>query len=188
MVYVSAYVLVRGREAALVDAGIQESAQLFGAVLQSAGPGWAGVRHIVITHAHGDHWEGLEQAAHLAPGATLYAGTLDAPHITSARSLRTVADGDEVFGLRMVATPGHTAGHVAVFDADSALLVAGDALTNPIHGLAGPWPTYTEDAAEARNSVRKLADLEPRTSLFGHGPPVERDAAAQLRRLANTLT
>jgi hypothetical protein len=44
--------------------------------------------------------------------------------------------------------------------ADSAVLVAGDALTNPTYGLAGPYPDLTDDTTTARDSVRKLATLE----------------------------
>ena len=53
--YVSAYVLVRGREAALVDCGFGSRVDEIGAVLGAAGTGWDRVRHILITHAHGDH-------------------------------------------------------------------------------------------------------------------------------------
>ena len=86
----------------------------------------------------------------------------------------------------MVDTPGHTPGHIAVFDTDSRVLVAGDALDNTINGLKGPMPEFTEDMPTAEESVRKLAALEPQVILFGHGPPVQRDAAAQLRRLASS--
>ena len=100
--------------------------------------------------------------------------------------MRPVTDGEEVFGLQMVETPGHTPGHLAVFDADSRVLVAGDAISNTINGLQGPMSEFTGDMRTAEESVRKLAALEPEVILFGHGPPVQRDAAAQLRRLASS--
>ena len=43
----------------------------------------------------------------------------------------------------------------------------GDALTNTIDGLADPNPVFTEDAAAAAESVRKLAALEPQVILVG---------------------
>ncbi len=184
--FVSAYVLVRGAEAAVVDTGVVGSADQIGAVLDEAGPGWAGVRHVVLTHKHPDHVGSLGEVADRASGATLYAGAADLDAIDAPRRLRAVADGDEVFGLQVVATPGHTAGHVAVFDADSAVLVAGDALNND-GGLTGSNPQFTENEAAAADSVRTLARLQPRVILVGHGPPVERAAAAELQRLANTL-
>lgn len=99
-----------------------------------------------------------------------------------------MTDGEDVFGLQVVATPGHTPGHIAVFDTASAVLVAGDALTNTVDGiLSGSLPMVTPDKAAAAASVRKLAALDPRVILVGHGPPVEHDAATKLRRLASTL-
>jgi glyoxylase-like metal-dependent hydrolase (beta-lactamase superfamily II) len=184
--FVSAYVLVRGGEAAVVDTGVGGSADQIGAVLDDAGPGWAGVRHVVLTHKHPDHVGSLGDVADRAAAAKLYAGAPDVSAIDAPRRLRTVADGDEVFGLQVVTSPGHTAGHVAVFDADSGVLVAGDALGNT-DGLAGSNPQFTEDDAAAADSVRKLAALRPRVILVGHGPPVERSAAAQLERLARSL-
>ncbi len=88
--------------------------------------------------------------------------------------------------MTMVGTPGHTAGHVAVFDADTSLLVAGDALTNT-DGLAGSNPEFTEDETAAAASVRKLARLAPRTILVGHGPPVTEGAARALDELSASL-
>jgi hypothetical protein len=40
--------------------------------------------------------------------------------------------------------------------------------------------------AAVADSVRKLAALKPQVILVGHGPPVLRDAASKLRRLADS--
>jgi len=181
--FVSAYVLVRGREAAVVDTGVGGSADEIGRVLDAAGPGWAGVRHVVLTHHHGDHAGSIGDVLTRAPDATGYIGEADRPRVTSPRPLRPVADGTQVFGLQVVATPGHTDGHVSVFDPDSGVLVTGDALTND-GGLSGSNPQFTADSRAAAESVRKLAALPVRTLLFGHGEPLGTDAAAALRRLA----
>lgn len=185
--YVSAYVLVRGREAALIDCGFGSRVDEIRAVLGAAGTGWDRLRHILITHAHGDHVAGLNEITARAPGATVYAGAAEtvSPPDWSGQ-VRPVTDGEEVFGLRVVGTPGHTPGHIAVFDADSRVLVAGDALTNTIDGLKGPISEATADMPTAEDSVRKLAALEPQVILVGHGSPVQRDATAQLRRLASS--
>lgn len=180
--FVSAYVLVRGGEAAVVDTGVAGSADEIGRVLDAAGPGWAGVRHVVLTHHHGDHAGSIGDVLDRATGATGHIGEADLPHVTS-RSLRPLADGAEVFGLQVVATPGHTAGHVCVFDPEPGVLVTGDALTN-VGALSGSNPQFTADPAAAAESVRKLAALPVRTLLFGHGDPLETGAAAALERLA----
>ena len=202
LAYVSAYVLVRRGEAAVVDTGVGGSADQIGAALADAGSGWDGVRAVVVTHAHFDHIGSLGDVADRAPDARLYAGAHDLDFISTppppppgggppsppsfGRRLQAVGGDDEVFGLQVVATPGHTPGHVAVFDPASGVLVAGDALTNTIDGvLGGSLPEVTVDKAAAAESVRKLAALSPQIILVGHGPPVERAAAAKLRRLAS---
>lgn len=183
--FVAAYVLVRGGEAAVVDTGVEGSAPAIAAVLDDAGPGWAGVRHVVLTHQHGDHAGSASAVLAEASDATGYAGEPDLAAI-DAPDLRPLADGDELFGLQVVGTPGHTAGHLAVFDPDTGVLVAGDALANQGQ-LSGSIPQFTEDEAAAAESVRKLAALEPRAILVGHGPPVTEDAAATLQALADSL-
>lgn len=181
--FVSAYVLVRGREAAVVDTGVGGSADEIGAVLDRAGPGWAGVRHVLLTHKHPDHAGSIGDVLTSATRATAYAGAADLAAVKAPRPLKAVGDGDEVFGLQVVETPGHTAGSVAVYDSDTGVLVAGDALTNT-DGLAGSNPQFTEDKAAAVRSVRRLAELAPKAILVGHGEPVTGDATAALRKLA----
>jgi glyoxylase-like metal-dependent hydrolase (beta-lactamase superfamily II) len=184
--FVAAYVLVRGREAAVVDTGVGGSAGAIGAVLDRSGSGWAGVRHVILTHKHGDHAGSIGDILDNASRATGYAGADDLADISAPRRLRTLADDDDVFGLRIVATPGHTRGHVAVYDADTRVLVAGDALNNT-DGLAGSNPQFTDDRTAAAASVRKLARLHPQTILVGHGAPIEEQAADKLQRLAGSL-
>lgn len=138
----SAYVLVRGNEAAVVDTGVGGSGEAIGTVLDEAGPGWAGVRHVVLTHKHPDHAGSVSEVLDQAPDATGYLGQADLGEVDASRALTALSDGDEVFWLQIVGTPGHTAGHVAVFDADTGVLVAGDALTNQ-NGLAGSNPQFT---------------------------------------------
>ena len=86
--YVSAYVLVRGREAALVDCGLGSRVDEIGAVLGAAGTGWDRVRHVLITHAHSDHVGGLKEVAARAPGATLHAGEAETEIVVASGSRR----------------------------------------------------------------------------------------------------
>jgi glyoxylase-like metal-dependent hydrolase (beta-lactamase superfamily II) len=182
--FVSAYVLVRGNEAAVVDTGVGGSAEAIGQVLDQAGPGWSGVRHVVLTHKHPDHAGSISDVLDEATSATGYIGQADLSEVDA--QLRVLGDGDEVFGLQIVGTPGHTAGHISIFDEDTGVLVAGDALNNN-EGLAGSSPEFTEDMAAAEASVLKLARLTPRTILVGHGDPITDGAADALEELASSL-
>jgi glyoxylase-like metal-dependent hydrolase (beta-lactamase superfamily II) len=144
------------------------------------------VTDLVLTHHHGDHAGSLADVASRATQATVHAGAADIAQITSPRTVVAAADGSEIFGLQVVATPGHTLGHICVLDRATKLLVAGDALNNS-SGLSGSSPRNTADVDQAQASVKKLAALDIAAILFGHGEPLTADASAALRQYAGTL-
>ncbi len=180
---VSAYVLVRGGEAAVVDTGNPGSAEQIAAGLSTLEVGWSDVGHVIITHLHPDHIGSLGDVMAEAPDATGYAGAADIPAISSPRPLTAVGDGDVVFDLTIIDTPGHTPGSISVHDPIGGLLLAGDALNGADGGVIGPNPRFTTDMDLAMASVAKLAGFEFDTVVFGHGDPVTGDASAQVAAL-----
>jgi glyoxylase-like metal-dependent hydrolase (beta-lactamase superfamily II) len=190
----------------LVDAGTQRMARK---VL--AGVAGRGVRTHVLTHAHPDH-AGGSAAVRDALGVPVWAGAADAPTVevgrppaapTWARPLlsrvsfppcpvdRRLREGDEIgHGFTVLDVPGHSDGHVAFWREADRTLVAGDVLFH-IHlltlrpGLREPPAILTRDPPRNRDSIRRLAALEPELVLFGHGPPL-RDPGA-LRAFAARL-
>lgn len=119
--------------------------------------------------------------------------------INLGNRVRELPDGGVVpalLGWRWIPTPGHTAGHVSLFrDADHTLIV-GDAFCTtkaesflsvatqkPV--LQGPPAYFTTDWDAARESVRRLAALQPIVLAPGHGQPMAgEDALRALKRLA----
>jgi glyoxylase-like metal-dependent hydrolase (beta-lactamase superfamily II) len=184
MGFVNAYVLVRGKEIAIVDTGTPNNGARFAEVVRTAGLGWDAVRHVILTHYHPDHIGSMDEVLAAATGAMAYAGAADIPQIKSPRALRAVGDNDEVFGLRIIATPGHTPGHICVLDPAGSLLILGDAMVNINNQLAGPMAQYTADMAQALQSVKKLATLNVRRAFFGHGEPIEAGASQAIAKVA----
>jgi glyoxylase-like metal-dependent hydrolase (beta-lactamase superfamily II) len=194
--FVSAYILVRSGEAAIVDVGGPDPAGSSTgdilAALEAMGLGWGNVGHVILTHHHLDHAGSAAEVLAAAPDAQGYAGAEDIPHfvaqgaednqhIVVPRPLFPVVDGDSVFDLRIVATPGHTPGHIAVLDEALGVLVVGDALTTT-DGRPTSYPIgSTEDIADAQRSVAKLAALDFETLFVGHGEPIQSGAAGLVR-------
>ncbi len=181
--FVSAYILSRGGAAAIVDTGVQGSAAAIEQSLSAVGLGWSAVSDLVLTHHHGDHVGSAADVLERSPGAMGYAGAEDIASITVPRPLTAVTDGDEVFGLTIVTTPGHTPGSISVLDPTSGLLVAGDAL-----GTSGGKPTlpgdqFTDDMDLAKQSIVKLGGLTFETLLVGHGDAIEAGASAAVAAL-----
>lgn len=89
-----------------------------------------------------------------------------------ARALR---EGDLVAGFTVLETPGHAPGHIALWRERDRVLVAGDTM-NGMHllttrrGVREPPAIFTPDPPLNRQSIRRLAALDPLVTVFGHGP------------------
>jgi glyoxylase-like metal-dependent hydrolase (beta-lactamase superfamily II) len=167
-----------------VDTGIEDSEGAIGEALTQVGLGWDSVGQVILTHKHPDHQGSLEAVLGLATSAPWYAGVGDIPLIFAPVRGVPVGDGDRVFDLEIIETPGHTPGHISVLDPVAGILVAGDAINGAGGGVIGPNPDFTEDMALANASVRKLAGFDYEVVLFGHGEPVTSGGADAVRRLA----
>ncbi len=103
---------------------------------------------------------------------------------------RVVEDGEVISealgGLQAILTPGHTPGHTAYWAPERGILFCGDALLR-MPGLRLPFAAFTTDMAEARRSVERLAGLAPVVIGFGHGAPLQREAAAMLHAFNQRL-
>ena len=158
----------------------------------------------VVTHAHPDH-QGASHEVCTALGIPLWCGELDAPAIEDGRIVdrqprhpinrlvqsvwagpphpvaRRLREGDEVAGFQVLDTPGHSAGHVSLWRESDRTLICGDVFTNidtatGIPGLHEPKRYFTPDPPRNRESIRRVAALEPALVCFGHGRPL-RDPA-----------
>jgi hydroxyacylglutathione hydrolase len=90
---------------------------------------------------------------------------------------RALVEGDEVADFTVLESPGHSRGHVAYWRESDGVLILGDVLNNVnvrtgIPGLHEPPAIFTPDPARNRQSARRLAELRPRLTCFGHGAPL----------------
>jgi len=184
--------------------GYDVSAYLIGDVLVDTGFARGGRRLLdavetlrprgaVLTHWHEDHAgnapalaaRGMPVAMHPRSEALLR----ERPTIRFYRravwgqtaALRAPLTRFDVAPLALIDTPGHSADHLVVWDAERRILVSGDLFLGVKVRVA-----HEEDESPRAlvASLRRAAALEPRLLLDAHRGPV-RDAAAQLRAKAN---
>ena len=151
--------------------------------------------HIFVTHTHRDHSPAVP-AVKAATGATVLA---EGPHraarplhIGEAKRLdasadmefapdRALADGEVVSGkdwaIEAVATPGHTANHMAYALKGKDILFAGDHVMAWATSIVAPPDGAMSDYMA---SLHKLARRSEKTYFPGHGGPV-RDAPTFVR-------
>jgi glyoxylase-like metal-dependent hydrolase (beta-lactamase superfamily II)/predicted ester cyclase len=102
----------------------------------------------------------------------------------------TVSEGDPIAGFRVVELPGHAPGLFGLFrESDRVALVSDCVYTlDPQTGVKGPprvpHPAFNIDTEQARESIRRLASLEPSVAWAGHADPVVGDVVAELNRAA----
>jgi glyoxylase-like metal-dependent hydrolase (beta-lactamase superfamily II) len=200
----------------LVDTGLPGQFDAIAAALAEAGVRVADLKRIILTHQDIDHVGSLHDLVQ-AGGARVLAHAVETPYIDGSEparfarpealaqrpELRAVAEGfqytpvdeqlqdgarlDLAGGVRVIATPGHTPGHMCLYHERTRTLIAGDALTSSDGQLMGPNEGATPDMHTAGQSVQKLAQLDVRSIVCYHGGLVAMDANAQLQRVAKAL-
>ena len=187
------YIVGRGK-VAIIDPGPDDDAHV--EALLDAVRGET-VTAIFVTHTHRDHSPAVPKVK-AATGATVYAQgphRLARPlHIGETRRLDASADFDfrpdialadgEVVGgdgwtLQALATPGHTANHMAFALQEADLIFAGDHIMAWSTTIVAPPDGAMSDYMA---SLHKLAQRPEPLYLSGHGAPV-RDAPRYVRHL-----
>ncbi len=192
----------------LIDTSLAFAAQGVLADIQSLGRQPVDLKRILITHAHTDHVGGLPELKRIT-GAEVITSELERPVIEGEIPIprpskglrmpvtwfkrvpvdRVVADCeviDSLGGLQVLFTPGHAPGHIAFWQPEKKVLIAGDVLFN-VFGLSLPPSFLTVDMEEDRRSVQRIAALEPDILCLGHGKPLVHDTAARLRAFARKV-
>jgi glyoxylase-like metal-dependent hydrolase (beta-lactamase superfamily II) len=189
----------------LVDTGYVRHAPLTLALLASPrGLGAEPLAQVVNTHCHSDHMggnaavaraygcgiavpEGEVAAIEAWDGKALlldYADQ-DAERFTPAAALR--AGERHVWGdleWEALAAPGHDMGALCFYNAEHRILISGDALWE--HGFGFVMPPAIEPAAlpATRVTLERLAELDVRVVIPGHGEPFADFGAALERALS----
>jgi glyoxylase-like metal-dependent hydrolase (beta-lactamase superfamily II) len=194
----------------LVDTGTPGGGAALLDAVRAVGRQPSDVGRVLLTHAHADHAGNAAELAratgapvHVAPlEAPFVRDGVEQPRPSPATPMgralvpyvkvalpwaltpmpveESLRDDEAVGPFRVMATPGHTAGHVSLLWEERGLLFAGDAAAN-LTGV-GPHPA-ADDPVQARDSFRRLAERDFDSAVFGHGRPV-RSAAAEAFRAA----
>ncbi|HJU64786.1 MAG TPA: MBL fold metallo-hydrolase, partial [Gemmatimonadaceae bacterium] len=155
----------------LVDAGFPGVAPEFGGYLDRARP-----RGVILTHFHEDHAGNAELVARrgipIAAASDTVAALRAAEQIGLYRRLiwgnvvplRADIVPFQPGGLILVHTPGHSADHHVVWDAETGTLFSGDLFLGVKVRVAHP----AEDPRLISHSVRAAASLGPRRMFDAH--------------------
>lgn len=167
-------------------------------IIQSASKLGLPIARIVLTHAHVDHVGSMDALHEALPDVPVIISERDARFlggdmsldpsepqtklrggypVCKAKPTLLLHEGDRVGSLEVIATPGHTPGHLAFLDTRDRALIAGDAFqTQGGIAVSGtikplfPLPAIsTWNKGLCLESARKLLALQPSLLAVGHG-------------------
>ncbi len=196
----NAYLVEREHYCVLIDTGHQGGGNSIIQAIKSFCPDKP-LKGIILTHYHYDHMAGLESLGQLY-GADIYAHLEERDYITRHKAVprsqgflpaianfisrifpsqsypidRVVTEGDVIFDLKVIHTPGHTPGSIALEDIKTGAIFTGDSLKTNRRGtkILPPSRLYSHDYDEALKSAIRLLNFTEATFIFpGHGRPIE---------------
>lgn len=193
--FVNCYLVREEDGFTLIDTGMSGQARQ---IIQAAQKLGMPIVRIVLTHAHVDHVGSLDALHEALPDAQVAISERDARFLSGDQSLDPsepqvslrggypvcqtkptllLHEGDRIVSLEVIATPGHTPGHLAFLDTRDRAVIAGDAFQTlggvAVSGtfkLLFPLPALaTWHTGLALESARKLLASEPSVLTVGHG-------------------
>jgi glyoxylase-like metal-dependent hydrolase (beta-lactamase superfamily II) len=214
LTFVNVYLVRENDGFTVIDTGLGGTA---GNIIDTAKQHGLPIKRITLTHAHGDHIGSVDALRELLPDAEISISERDARFLKGDMSLdpnepqtklrggyqvikttpdRLLQPGDKVGSLEVIASPGHTPGHIAFFDQRDGTLIAGDAYTTKA-GLstAGalrllfPFPAMaTWNKPLGLQSAENLLTLKPKRLATGHGDVLENPVPDMERAIAEART
>lgn len=183
--YTNCYVASNGAEACLIDA--PDSIQ---PALDYIAKEGLSLRCVLLTHGHYDHVLGLGEIRRAYPEIPIYISKEDISFLEDGGKanrdilsyfpsmkrelslLKTLPNNytfyeDEVFGFKVMRTPGHTMGSVCLYSEEEGVLFSGDTLFQQSIGRSDLGGSYSA----LMDSLQKLLSTAKESTLVlpGHG-------------------
>lgn len=179
--------LIKGEEIILIDTGLPFMRQGILKEIKSMGIELTEIKHILITHHDIDHIGNAFILQQLT-GAKIWASREDIPYIYGdidrssfkkyfkyifklkvPKNINPYQSGENINGIEIIPTPGHTPGHVSFLYHDA--LFTGDLLENK-GGKLKPYPSaWNWDNEVMAKSVEKVAGMAVKWICPAHGKP-----------------
>jgi glyoxylase-like metal-dependent hydrolase (beta-lactamase superfamily II) len=112
----------------------------------------------------------------------------------AVRIAGTIGEGEEVAGFRVLHLPGHAPGLIGLWRESDRLAIVSDTIylidsarlgkPLPPGEASVPHPAWAWNHALAKQSVRKLASLNPRVVCAGHSAPLRGETLSDVLRRA----
>jgi glyoxylase-like metal-dependent hydrolase (beta-lactamase superfamily II) len=196
--FVNQYLLIDNNELTLIDTGMRSNKNSILKYVKYLGFQPSDIKRILITHSDPDHYGAAKDlkdvtgcevwATQLEADAmknatssreinptgfvkilfSLLAPVMYVPPVTTDR---IIGDGETLSilgGMKVIASPGHTPGHVSFFIPEERILITGDAIEEKNGKPVANISKLTADPVTAVTTARMLLDMNPLVIGCGH--------------------
>lgn len=144
------------------------------------------LKNIILTHGHGDHIGGINEAIKLFPNVKVYIGEEDEEFLTNSKyslskgihgfdfkytgNYTLLKEGDSIFGFDVINTPGHTIGSKCFYNKEARIMISGDTLFRRSYGR---YDLPTGSLSQLQQSLKKICENYPEDTIVysGHTDP-----------------
>lgn len=181
----------------IVDSGTGSNFVRLYEIFKQMGLDFDNIKNIVNTHMHWDHIGGngffrnakihihekdsdvLENGDGEMSNSHYFNGNMKPMKVE-----RKLKEGDEVFGFKILHTPGHTEGSICLLDTKDKILISGDTIFADGVGRTD-LPGGNEQ--EMEKSLERLSSLEIDKILPGHGEPVVKSGDKVIKNIISSV-
>ncbi|GAB2557380.1 MBL fold metallo-hydrolase [Gracilibacillus alcaliphilus] len=192
---INCFVIEQEQKLLVIDMGVRPFADQVKKISEQTGKK---VSHLLLTHAHADHVNGVPHFRQLFPDVSIGISKRDSLLLTGDFELKkgesqkkikggfpntqipfdfTMEDKEQIEGISVVESPGHTPGSISFYEPNHQLLIVGDAFqirgglaVSGTLNLLFPFPKFaTWDEDKALNSAKRLTAFQPKLLAVGHG-------------------
>ncbi len=203
-------ILIKDQLPILIDTGFGSDSKETVQFIKSAGIPPEELHLVVNTHYHSDHVGGnhylqknygVKIAAHSWDAASINTGD---PEACSSEWLDQsvdpyqvdlkLSDNDHIetgsSTFQVLHTPGHTLGHISLYEPESEILICGDLFHRDDVGWLNIFREGVSSIQRSLESIDRISTLQVKRAYSGHGPQIEdphRSIDTARKRLENWL-
>lgn len=198
----------------LIDTGMPGNALKIIEFIQSIGLDPRNGLTIILTHPDIDHSGSVAELKEKTVKTSVAIHEADAPRLSGEKANKEVkgvvgvlfkafsglmrfspvkADiilkgGEEINGLTVINTPGHTEGSISLYSQNLSAIFVGDALKTDRNGqIRPPSRAMTSDMSKALESLKTISSFDYEALLPGHGAPILKEASTKMKEFVKEL-